>query len=185
MHTKQLDEILTKCKANDRTAQYKLYNLYSMAMYNVCLRMMKETAQAEDALQMAFVKAFKNINSFKVESTFGAWLKKIVINTCLSELNKKKMHFEDWDGKDFVEEKIDEPDVTYEVKMVKYAMSILPNGYRVIFSMYAVEGFDHMEIAQIMGISVGTSKSQYSRAKVRIKEILKDQANSFKISNNS
>ncbi len=172
MHTQQLEEILDKCKAQDRAAQYELYNMYSKAMYNVCVRMMKDDSSAEDALQMAFVKAFKNIDSYKYDATFGAWLKRIVINTCISELNKRKVFFQEVDDKDYVEVENEETDHAYDIQRIQYAMQMLPEGYRVIFTMYAVEGYDHQEISQVMGISEGTSKSQYSRAKVKLKELL-------------
>lgn len=175
MHTQKLERILNQCKKQDRSAQYELYNLYSKAMYNVCYRMMKEEMQAEDALQMAFVKAFKNIGSYNYDATFGAWLKRIVINTCISELNKKKVFFQDMDDQDFVEDEKEEIDYSYDIEQIQYAIGLLPEGYRVIFSMYAIEGYDHQEIANVMSISEGTSKSQYSRAKAKLKDLLKDQ----------
>ena len=180
MHTPQLEEIITKCKEQNRNAQYKLYNMYSKAMYNVCLRMMKDQMSAEDALQMAFVKAFKNINSYKQEATFGAWLKRIVINTCLSEINKRQMLWQDIDDKDFVEDK-EEEEANFDIHRIKEAIQMLPDGYRIIFSMYAVEGYDHKEIAQVLDISEGTSKSQYSRAKTKLRELIREQRTLSKI----
>lgn len=183
MHTEELEQILTDCKKQDRSAQFKLYKLYSKAMYNICHRMMNEETDAEDALQEAFVKAFANLNTYKYDATFGAWLKRIVINTCISKIKKRKMLFTDIDDKDFVDvQQVDYGDVQMDVQKIQRAVSILPEGYRVIFSMYALEGYDHQEIADVMGISVGTSKSQYSRAKVKIKEILSNEDRAIKAS---
>jgi len=129
---------------------------------------------AEDVLQMAFVKVFKNLNTYKADATIGAWIKRIVINTALSEVNKRKMEFIEIDDKDFVDNTEDEsPSDGMNIDLIRDALMSLSDGYRAVFSMYAIEGYDHQEIAEVMGISVGTSKSQYSRAKVKIKEILK------------
>jgi len=129
---------------------------------------------AEDVLQMAFVKVFKNLNTYKADATIGAWIKRIVINTALSEVNKRKMEFMEIDDKDFVDNTEDEsPSDGMNIDLIRDALMSLSDGYRAVFSMYAIEGYDHQEIAEVMGISVGTSKSQYSRAKVKIKEILK------------
>ena len=183
MHTAKLNKILEKCKLQERGAQFELYKLYSKAMYNICLRMMKQEADAEDVLQESFVKAFKNINSYKYDATFGAWLKRIVINSCISSLKKRKVFFQDIEDQEFVaEESPKYDDVQLEVGLVRKAIDILPVGYRTIFTMYALEGFDHEEIGEVLGISIGTSKSQYSRAKSKLKEILSNQDRVSKIS---
>jgi len=145
--------------------------------------MMKIDTEAEDALQESFVKAFRNIDSYKHEATFGAWLKRIVINTCISSLKKKKMFFQEIEDKDFVAEAdIVEEDIQLEVSRIQRAINILPEGYKAIFTMYAIEGYDHQEISEVLGISSGTSKSQYSRAKTKLKEILSDQNRATMIS---
>lgn len=167
-------EIIELSKAGNRKAQYQLYRLYSRAMYNICYRMMNNQAEAEDLLQDSFAEAFLKLNSFRFESTFGAWLKRIVVNKCINHLKKRRAKLEYRDdlpdtGND------EEPEVGDEqmkVKMIRDAMSNLPDGYRVIFSLYLIEGYDHSEIAQILGITESTSKSQFLRAKKRIKEIL-------------
>jgi len=128
---------------------------------------------AEDMLQEAFVDVFKNIHTFKGDSTPGAWIKRIVVNKCLSQLRKKKIHLADIDDVKYIpEEVVEEQDHSYEVARIKQAINLLPHGYRVIFSLYAMEGYDHEEISQVMGVSVSTSKSQYHRAKKKIKELL-------------
>ena len=176
MNSQQVNDVIVKCKANDRQAQYELYQQYSKAMYNVSLRILNDNMLAEDVLQMAFVKVFKNIHLYKNEATIGAWIKRIVINTSLSELNKKKVSYQEIEDHDFVDTIEDETSYRIEdLAAVREAIMSLPEGYRVIFSMYAIERYDHQEISEVLGISLGTSKSQYSRAKSKIKELLRTQ----------
>ncbi len=169
-------KLVEACKRGDRNAQHRLYHQYSRAMYNTCLRMLKIDADAEDALQNAFVDVFTKLDSFRYESTIGAWIKRIVVNTCINHLKKRRLITSDWD------ESIPEPqDVTtdtgeqeFQVKRIKKAMEDLPDGYRTVFSLYLLEGYDHAEIGEILSISEATSKSQFSRAKQRIREMLEE-----------
>lgn len=167
-------DIIELSKAGDPRAQYRLYQLYSKAMYNLCYRMMNNREEAEDMLQEAFSEAFHRLDNFRFESAFGAWLKRITINKCINALKKRRADLvpaEVLPERALSEEENNEiPGLS--VEQVQQAMEKLPEGYRVIFSLYLLEGYDHVEIAQIMGISEATSKSQYSRAKQRMKEIL-------------
>ena len=173
MHSAALKDILEKCKSNDRKAQFELYKLYSKAMYNICLRMMKNEAEAEDVLQESFVKAFRNLGSYQYQATFGAWLKRIVINTCITELNKRKLMLSDIENVDIVDDTVEDVfESELDMNILKAAINSLPEGYRIIFNMYAVEGYDHQEIGEILNISDSTSKSQYSRAKKKLREML-------------
>jgi len=167
-------DIIEKSVAGNGKAQHQLYNLYARAMYNLCYRMMNNREEAEDQLQEAFLEAFSQLHKFRFESAFGAWLKRITVNKCINALRKRKA--------DLVpsgvlpefapeETEIDSPGIS--VEEVRRSLEKLPEGYRVIFSLYLLEGYDHVEISQIMGISEETSKSQYSRARQRIKEIIK------------
>jgi RNA polymerase sigma factor (sigma-70 family) len=170
-------QLVEGCKRGDRRAQQRLYNQYSRAMYNTCLRMLKIEADAEDALQNAFLDVFTKIDSFRYESTIGAWIKRIVVNTCINHLKKRRLLTTDWD------ESIPVPDETapdtseqeYQVSRIKSAMEDLPDGYRVVFSLYLLEGYDHAEIGEILHISEATSKSQFSRAKQRVREMLEER----------
>jgi RNA polymerase sigma-70 factor (ECF subfamily) len=132
-------------------------------------------AEAEDLLQESFTEAFIKLDSFRYESSFGAWLKRIVVNKCINHLKKRRAQlvFTDNVPENTYEQEDIDPSLM-EVKRIRNAMEKLPDGYRVIFSLYLIEGYDHGEIAQIMGISESTSKSQFSRAKHKIKEILKE-----------
>jgi RNA polymerase sigma factor (sigma-70 family) len=170
-------DIIELSKAGDPRAQYQLYQLYARAMYNLCYRMMNNREEAEDMLQEAFSEAFFRLGNFRFESAFGAWLKRITINKCINALKKKKADLvpaEELPDRSLSEEDNNEiPGLS--VEQVQQAMEKLPEGYRIIFSLYLLEGYDHTEISQIMGIAEATSKSQYSRAKQRMKEILKQQ----------
>ena len=167
-------EIVEACKSGDRSAQFELYQLYSKAMYNICLRMLKTEADAEDVLQNAFIDVFGKLDSFRFESTIGAWIKRIVINNCINFLKKRRLYFEEIS--DRLTEMPDDDSNRYSdqlsVAKIKHAVNELPDGYRVVFSLYAFEGYDHGEIAQILDISESTSKSQYSRARKKLRELL-------------
>jgi RNA polymerase sigma factor (sigma-70 family) len=174
-------EVIELCKAGDPKAQYQLYRLYSKAMYNICVRMLNSQEEAEDLLQDSFVDAFMKLESFRYESSFGAWLKRIVINNCLNWISRRRVELtfpENLSNMDAPqEEEKDEQEIQYSVQKVHQALQKLPEGYRVIFSLYALEGYDHKEISDILGVSESTSKSQYLRAKQKIKELIKSNNN--------
>ena len=170
-------DIIEACKRGNQQAQFNLYRLYSKAMYNICLRMMKNELDAEDMLQNSFIDVFRKLDSFKFESSIGAWIKRIVINNCINSLKKKRLNVQSLEDhpverNNFVSEDVEEIPVGLSVDMVNQALHLLPDGYRVVFSLYLLEGYDHQEIAEILGVSVATSKSQYSRAKKKLRELL-------------
>ena len=171
--------IIEACKKGDERQKYKLYQLYSKAMFNVCWRMMNNREEAEDMLQEAFSQAFLKLDSFRYESGFGAWLKRITVNTCINAKNKRKVELtfmEEMHRFDHPEQtESNEEEIQLTVAGVTKAMEKLPEGGRIIFSLYLLEGYDHGEISQILNISESTSKSQFMRAKRRIVEILKEQ----------
>jgi RNA polymerase sigma factor (sigma-70 family) len=174
-HIAHKDLIEASRKGND-LARYQLYRLYSKAMYNICYRLMRNKEEAEDILQEAFVLAFQKLDTFRLESEFGSWIKRIVVNTCLNALNKKKVELvycENFYHNDVKDE--EENFIEFSVDNVMRAMELLPSGGRMIFSLYLLEGYDHGEISQILGITESTSKSQFMRAKRKIAEILKTQ----------
>ncbi len=141
--------------------------------------MMSSREEAEDMLQEAFSEAFLKLNTFRYESSFGAWLKRIVINKCINEIKRRKaevLYYDDLKGMDKEEDNddfVNYEEIQLDIKKVHKAIESLPEGYRIIFSLYLLEGYDHTEISQILGISESTSKSQYMRAKNKIKDILK------------
>ncbi|HNW50174.1 MAG TPA: RNA polymerase sigma factor [Prolixibacteraceae bacterium] len=177
----QLDihqKLIEASKKGDNRARRQLYELYARAMFNICLRMVNNREDAEDILQEAFVQAFTKLDSFRYESTFGAWLKRIVINTCINAINKKKVDLlltEDMHQYKNVMDDDEDADMPLTTKDVQKAMEQLPEGGRIVFSLYLLEGYDHVEIAEILGITESTSKSQFMRAKRRVYEILKEK----------
>jgi RNA polymerase sigma-70 factor (ECF subfamily) len=168
------DDLIARCRAGDRDAHYRIYKLYSRSMYNVSFRITGREEDAEDALQEAFISAFKNLGSYRHDATFGAWLKRIVVNKSINVLKKRKHELmpedEHWD----VAEQDTHIDYREEMTIgrVKQAIEELPDGYRTVLSLYLLEGYDHQEIAEIMGITESTSKSQLNRAKAKLREKL-------------
>lgn len=170
-------DLIEACKQGDRKAQKRLYELYSRAMFNICSRMLGDRAAAEDALQEAFINAFSKLHTFAGRASFGAWLKRIVVNKCLSHLNKSQINTEPIPPQ-LAEEAEDQGYVEGELflssKKVHEAIKTLPRGCRVVFNLYQLEGYDHQEISQILGVSVSTSKSQLHRAKKLLKIRLRE-----------
>jgi RNA polymerase sigma-70 factor (ECF subfamily) len=172
-------DIIEKSKSGDSAAQYKLYSLYTRAMFNIAYRMMNNREEAEDMLQESFTDAFARLNSFRHESTFGSWMKRIVINHCLNEIKRRKadlQFFEDMNLFDQKAEEVEGYEPGLSVDNVRKAMEHLPDGSKMIFSLYLLEGYDHTEIAQILNVSESNSKSQYMRAKQKVKEVLKEMS---------
>lgn len=174
VHPHLNEDLIARCKTGDQAAHERLYKLYSRAMYNVCYRILGDTDDASDVLQEAFISAFKSLDHYRGDAPFGAWLKRIVVNKAINFLSRRKHEpLPESDRFDVAEE---EPQTVYAddltVERVKRAIHQLPDGYRSVLSLYLLEGYDHQEIAEIMGISESTSKSQLNRAKSRLRELL-------------
>jgi RNA polymerase sigma factor (sigma-70 family) len=163
--------LIEECRKGNSKAQFRLYNQYSKAMYNLAYRILNNREDAEDILQEAFVDCFRNLNSFRFESTFGAWLKKILLNRCINHLKKKKIDLTLCENLPPVIYE-EEEETGYDTSRIFKGIECLPDGYRVILTLYLLEGYDHSEISQILGISESTSKSQYSRAKEKLRNLL-------------
>lgn len=168
-------EIIDRCRKGDSKAQFEIYKLYYKSMYNVCLRMVGNEVEAEDVMQESFLKAFTKLDSYRGEVSFGAWLRKIVINRSLDQLKKRKVKFEELNEKIPDEETVQLDISEIQMEKLKKAVYSLPDGYRVVLSLYLLEGYDHEEISQILGISNGSSRSQFLRAKMRLREILQKE----------
>ena len=163
--------LIEECRKGDRKAQFRLYEQYSRAMFNLAHRILNNREDAEDILQEAFVECFRNLDTFRFESTFGAWLKKITINKCINHLKKKKIDLTLCETLPAISAE-DEEEIIYDTGRIFKGIELLPDGYRIILTLYLLEGYDHSEISQILGISESTSKSQYSRAKEKLRSIL-------------
>jgi len=171
-------DLIDGCKSGDQKAQFQIYKLYYKAMYNTSQRIVNDTMEAEDIMQESFLSAFEKIDTYSGTVSFGAWLKRIVINRSLDALNRRKAIFEDIDTHAGIRDDSDEDlaqkeDLDVKVEEVKEAIERLPDGYRVILSLYLLEGYDHDEIAEILSISSSTSRSQLSRAKQKLISELK------------
>lgn len=168
--------LIKKCRENEPDAQFEIYRRYYKAMYNTCYRLVNQKEEAEDIVQESFLSAFRNIGSFKNQNSFGAWLRKIVVNRTMDFLRKNKPIVVPLEKVDLAE--ATDPNNDFEqhlnVEIIQKAIKLLPEGYRIILSLHLLEGFDYEEIAQIIGIQTSTARSQYSRAKIKLKEILKN-----------
>jgi len=168
-------DLVERCRKGDREAYYKLYKLYSRSMYNIGFRIVNNADEADDVLQEAFISAFKNLDYYRGDASFGAWLKRIVVNKAINYLNKRKLERFPEDDRWDVKEETSEDDLDhfpYTVEQVRRAIEQLPDGYRSVLSLYLLEGYDHGEIAEILGITESTSKSQFNRSKKKLKGLL-------------
>jgi RNA polymerase sigma factor (sigma-70 family) len=175
--TKQLHQtIIDQCKNNSAKAQMQLYNLYAKGMFLVAFRYVKGKCLAEDIMQDAFIKAFKNINSYKNEVAFGAWLKRIVINQSIDTLKKNKLELVAINEEVYKVE--DEEDWTIEVNIsvdqIVETINTLKEKYRLVLTLYLLEGYDHQEISEILNITENTSRTHLLRGKKQLKEQLKN-----------
>ena len=164
-------DLVERSKLGDQKTQYKLYSLYVNAMFNVSIRMVKSKEDAEDILQESFTEAFRNLESFRYESTFGSWLKRIVINKSINHLKLKRIPliaFDNHENMIIQEEEEDIKEENLDVSSIKLFIKQLPQGYQTIINLYLIEGYDHGEISEILGITTSTSKSQYHRAKKKL-----------------
>jgi RNA polymerase sigma-70 factor (ECF subfamily) len=174
--------IVEKCKQNDRQAQMQLYNQYCNGMLIVALRFVKDTMEAEDIVQEAFIKAFSKLEHYKAEVSFGAWLKRIVINRCIDVLKAKRQQLIELEehhlnvvDTDYENEWLVEDDIT--IDEVKAAMERLPEKYKYVVLLYLVEGYDHQEISEILNITAVASRTQLSRGKQKLQNELKLKKN--------
>ena len=167
-------QLVEKCRNNDQRAQMELYDAYCQSMFSTAFNMVKDDALAQDLMHEAFLKAFKKIDSFTGEATFGSWLKRIVINQCLDTLKRKKI--ETVELKDYMEPGSEEEtwqvDQDISLKEILRCIEELPLKCKNVVKLYLLEGYDHQEVAQILNISEVASRSQLSRGKSRLKELI-------------
>lgn len=168
-------QLLKDCRAGNVRAQKQLYEMYASKMYGVCLRYAQDSIMAEDFLQEGFIKVFTRLHSFRHEGSLEGWIRRIMINTSLELLRKKDLlkQSTNLDDAENIHDEVSE--VNYEMSITELLNMIktLPAGYRAVFNLYAVEGYSHKEISEILSISEGTSKSQYARARSWLQKRLK------------
>jgi RNA polymerase sigma factor (sigma-70 family) len=164
-------ELVNQCIQQDRTAQRNLFEKYKKAMFNTSYRILNDHDHANDALQEAFVEVFRDLKNFRMESTLGAWIKTIVVRKSILKF-KSEQRFEIYDQRQH-DQGIEWPsDLTGEY--LDKAIRSLPIGYRTVFTLIEIEGYSHKEVAEILNISEGTSKSQLYHSKKLLQEKLKD-----------
>lgn len=180
------DELIKGCLKRDRSAQKRLFDTYSSKMYSVCYRYVKDSMEAEDILVTAFTKILDKIEQFKNEGSFEGWIRRIVVNEALTHLRRNRSMYLETD----IELADREPDYEnvnnyLEAEDLMNLIQTLPSGYRIVFNMYAIDGYSHKEIAEHLGITENTSKSQLSRARVYLQKKLAehDWVSNQKISN--
>ena len=170
-HTYTIDSLLEGCRKGDRKAQESLYKILASRMMGVCMRYAKDTFEAEDVLQMGFVKVFQKVSEFRGDGSFEGWIRRIMVNTAIESYRKNLRNLNLVD----IDEVYDQPQSTFdmsglELKDLLKLVQQLSNGYRLVFNMYVIEGYSHKEIARELGITEGASKSQLSRARAILKE---------------
>jgi len=173
--TSEEQTLIQQCLRADPQAQEQLYRRYVDAMYNIIVRMVSEKMYAEDVLQEVFTKVFRNLHSFKGDSTLGAWIKRITINTSLNFMRKNgRMQFTELEEERFAEppKMPEQKTQNWDMSRIHEAIKQLPDGCRTVFNLYLLEGYQHKEIASILDISESTSKTQYRRARQLLREML-------------
>ena len=167
---KELSDILKGCRAGKREAQQALYERYSDLMFGICLRYIDSRDDAEDVLMESFYKIFHKIEDFREEGSFEGWMKRIVVNDCLMLLRKRSHAYltVELGSLEIADHTEEESDLPYSFEDIKSLLEKLPTGYRTVFNLYVFEELKHREIAEMLGISIHTSKSQYILAKNRI-----------------
>ena len=173
--------LILRGQQGDQAALSQLYQLYAAAMYNICRRMMGDEEEARDILQESFVDAFRKLPELREVNTFSAWVKRIVVNNCINAIRKKKLDTTELEeGWDTVQEEEDDFEYTrYQAAQVMEAIDELPEGCRSVLNLYLFEGYDHKEIASILGVTESASKAQYSKAKARIRKRLTNEENQY------
>lgn len=179
----EVEDLVARARQGQRSAQHDLYQRFVQAMFNVAVRITKEEEEANDVVQEAFVSAFRHLEGYKGEATFGAWLKRIVVNTALHHQKRKRLdtvpledfHVHRGPAEAEAHGVVFTDSEGLTVSRIQQAVAQLPPGYRNVLTLYLFEGYDHEEVAQILGISEGTSKSQYNRAKAKLKQLLSTQ----------
>ena len=172
-------KIIKLAAENNRQAQQQIYTKFSSKMLSVCRQYIKDIQLAEDVMITAFMKVFTNLSKFEHKGSFEGWIRRIMVNECISYLRvQKKVKFAE--DEFFVEESFNEIDSQFTVEQIQYLIDALPDGYKMVFNLYAIEGYKHNEIAKMLGINEGTSKSQLSHARKMLQTqitILKKQDN--------
>lgn len=160
----QLTVLINLALANDRKSQQEIFTRFAPKMLSVCRLYIRDLQYAEDVMLTGFMKAFSNIKNFEDKGSFEGWMRRIMVNECLDKIRtNKKIHFIDDESE--IQDELEEMDCNLTIEEIQVAIDNLPEGYKMIFNLYAIEGYKHKEIAEMLGINEGTSKSQLSNAR--------------------
>ena len=175
-----IDKQVELCREGNRHAFYEVYRRYAKPMLNSSMRILNNLADAEDMVQETFIDAFNSLDRFTYKSSFEAWLRRIVINKSVSLLRKRKMRFSDADmagiHNSSDEPAVDEEQFVYDVERIKNAIAALPDNYRIVFNLFAVDGLKQEEIAALLNISHNNVRTIYHRARKKVMDILNEPA---------
>lgn len=168
LHQEEI-ELIELAIENNRYAQQKLYSTYAPKMLSVCRQYVKDLHLAEDIMITAFMKVYTNLKNFEHKGNFEGWIRRIMVNECISfiRVQKKVKFIED---EDFFEERHNNIESQFSVEDIQFLIDSLPDGYKMVFNLHCIEGFKHQEIALLLGINEGTSKSQLSHARKMLQE---------------
>ena len=176
---KENNAIIEACKKGNKKAQMQLYDTYCNAMFNIACRYLINQEDAKDAIQEGFLKAFDNIKNYNTDYTFGAWLKRIIINQCIDALRKQRLEFSEIDTEHL--ELVDDNDWNIESSITKEniinAIEELSEKHQLVIKFYLLEGYDHEEISQILDIPIKTSRTHLRRGRLQLQGLLKEKRN--------
>lgn len=164
----KLQDIVEGCRRKNKRSQHLLFKTYSPLLLGICMRYVNNKSEAEDILQEGFLKIFLNINNYSGTGSFENWMKKIIVNTAITYYHKNYKYRQNVDIDDINDEEaivLDTPEGEYSANELRNLLSTMPQGYKVVFNLYAIEGYKHKEIAEMLKIDENTSKSQYARAR--------------------
>jgi RNA polymerase sigma-70 factor (ECF subfamily) len=162
---------IERCLKGEKKAFKEFYELYAKAMFNISLRILDNTEEAEDVLQESFVTAFENMAVISSDAGFGGYLKKIIVNRSIDRLRKKKIDFLSLDEARYAEDVSAEEEPDYNIDRLLACIKELPQGFQLVLTLYLIEDYSHREVGELLHISEGTSKSQYNRARKKLAEI--------------
>jgi len=168
-----LEQLIEQCKKNDVKAQSQIYKLFASKLFSVCLKYSRNSAEAEDNLQDAFVTIFKKISQYKSKGSFEGWMKRITINTALQRYRSVGV-FDIINENQIEDESIDVDEESIKIDFLLKIIQELPDRYRLVFNLYVLDDYSHKEIAEMLNISIGTSKSNLARARMILKEKIED-----------
>jgi RNA polymerase sigma-70 factor (ECF subfamily) len=172
----QNESLIKACRQQNQLAQMQVYDLYAQSMFKVALRYLKNDEDAKDIMQEGFLKAFQKIDQYKPDASFGAWLKRIIINQCFDTLKKKQLQFNDVDVETLkIIDSNWEFDVCISKENILEAIENLSDKHKLVVKLYLIEGYDHEEIAEILEIPAETSRTHLHRGKLKLKELLKSK----------